>query len=76
MSWSPSLIELEVWGAATLKEETPTQVFSCEYHKIFKNSFFIEHLRWLLLKMVEEFLIQTRFVEKNLKKRKIYINVP
>ena len=38
------------------KEETSTQVFSCEYHKIFKNSCFIEHPRWLLLNMVEEFL--------------------
>ena len=38
------------------KKETPTQVFSCEYHKIFKNSCFIEHPRWLLLNMVEEFL--------------------
>ena len=25
------------------KKETPAQVFSCEYHKIFKNSCFIEH---------------------------------
>ena len=25
--------------------ETPTQVFSCEYYKIFLKSFFIEHLR-------------------------------
>ena len=32
-----------------LKEEAPTQVFSCKYFEIFKNSFFIEHLRWLLL---------------------------
>ena len=37
------------------KKETSTQVFSCEYHKIFKNSCFIEHPRWLLLNMVEEF---------------------
>ena len=29
-------------------KETPTQVFSCENCKIFKNSFFIEYLRWLL----------------------------
>ena len=28
---------------------TPTQEVSCEYCKIFKNSFFTEHLRWLLL---------------------------
>ena len=27
----------------------PTQVFSSEYCEIFKNSFFIEHHRWLLL---------------------------
>ena len=38
------------------KKETPTEVFSCEYHKTFKNSFFIEHLWWLLLNMVEIFL--------------------
>ena len=30
-------------------KEAPTQVFSCEYCKIFKNTFFTEHLRWLLL---------------------------
>ena len=38
------------------KKETQTQVFSCEYHKFFKNSCFIEHPWWLLLNMVEEFL--------------------
>ena len=27
-------------------KETPTWLFSCEYCKIFKNSFFIEHLWW------------------------------
>ena len=25
--------------------ETPTQVFSCEYYEIFKNTYFEEHLR-------------------------------
>ena len=25
--------------------ETPTQVFSCEYCELYKNSFFEEHLR-------------------------------
>ena len=38
------------------KKETPTQVFSCEYHKISKNSCFIEHPWWLLLNMVKEFV--------------------
>ena len=38
-------------GAADnfIKKETLAQVFSCEFCKIFKNTFFIEHLRWLLL---------------------------
>ena len=32
-----------------VKKETLTQVFSCEFFKVFKNTFFIEHLWWLLL---------------------------
>ena len=32
-----------------IKKETPSQVFSCQFYDIFKNIFFIEHLRWLLL---------------------------
>ena len=31
-------------------KKTPTQVFSCDYCEIFKSTFFIEHLRWLLLR--------------------------
>ena len=32
------------------RKETPTQVFSCEYCEISKNSSFLtKHLRWLLL---------------------------
>ena len=31
------------------RKETPTQVSSCEYCKLFKNSVFAEHLRSLLL---------------------------
>ena len=35
-----------------IKKETLTQVFSCEFFEIFKNTFFFtEHLQWLLLKM-------------------------
>ena len=35
-----------------IKKETPTRVFSCEYHKMFEDSIFsMEHLRWLFLKM-------------------------
>ena len=38
------------------EKETSTQVSSCQYHKFFKSSYFRDHLRWLLLKMTEEFL--------------------
>ena len=43
-----------------IKKEAPSQVFSSEYHKMFDNSFFMEHFWWLLVKMVEI------FVQKNL----------
>ena len=37
-------------GLQLYTKETPnTGVFSCEYFKNFKNTFFIGHLRWLLL---------------------------
>ena len=39
-----------------IQKEPPKQVFFCEYHKMFDKSFFMEHLQWLLLKMVKEFL--------------------
>ena len=32
-----------------VKEEAATQVFSCEHCESFKNNFFIERVRWLLL---------------------------
>ena len=32
-----------------IKKETLSQVFSCEFCEILKNTFFIEHFRWLLL---------------------------
>ena len=36
-------------GCNLIKKETLVQVFSCEFCKIYKNTFFIEHIRWLLL---------------------------
>ena len=32
-----------------IKKETLAQVFSCEFRKISKNTYFKEHLWWLLL---------------------------
>ena len=34
-----------VMACKFLKKDTPTQVFSCEYHKMSKKSFFTEHFR-------------------------------
>ena len=35
-----------------IKKEALTQLFSCESCEIFKIHFFIEHLRWLILKIL------------------------
>ena len=48
-----SLFFHKVSGPSTfLQKETLAKVFSCEFFEIFKNTFFTEHLRWLLLKLV------------------------
>ena len=39
--------------ATLLKRETLSQVFSCEFCGIPKNTFFIEHIWWLLLPLLE-----------------------
>ena len=43
------LIKLRAWDCNFIKKATLVQVFSCKFSKIFKHTFFIEHLRWLLL---------------------------
>ena len=43
------LIKLQAWACNVIKKETLAQVFSCEFYKISKNTFFTEHLWWLLL---------------------------
>ena len=39
------LKKLQFWGPATLLKKAPTQVFSCEFCELFKNTYFKEHLR-------------------------------
>ena len=39
------LIKMQAWGL----QETLAQVFSWKFYEISKNTFFTEHLRWLLL---------------------------
>ena len=55
------LIKLQAERLATLLKETSTQVFSREYYGIFKNSFFTEHLCWLLLNFFTGFQKETVF---------------
>ena len=43
--WSLFLIKLQVFSLQLYLKETSTQVFSCEYCVIFKNTYFKEHLR-------------------------------
>ena len=39
-------MEIFIFCAVLIKKETPTQVFSCEFYEIFKNTFFTEHSGW------------------------------
>ena len=39
------LIKLQAWRPATLLKKTPAQIFSCEICRIFKNTYFQEHLQ-------------------------------
>ena len=53
LCWSLFLIKLQAFRPVTLLKRKPNQVFSCEICEMFKNTFFIEHIRWLLLKLYE-----------------------
>ena len=41
-----------------IEKETLAQVFSCEFCENFKNTFFTENLRWLLLRIVDKLNIE------------------
>ena len=49
---TPVLESCVEWSCNVIKKETLVQVFSCEFCEISKNTFFTEHLWWLLLKWV------------------------
>ena len=53
LCWSLFLIKLQAFRPVTLLKRKPNQVFSCEICEMFKNTFFTEHIRWLLLKLYE-----------------------
>ena len=72
LCWSLFLIKLQDWWPATLLKKRPQhRCFPVNITKCLRIAFFMEHLRWLLLKMVEEFLRISNstweiFVQKNL----------
>ena len=55
LCWSHFLIKMLAFSPVTLLKETPTEVFSCEYCKKFKNTCFEKHLRaavWMFSYMI------------------------
>ena len=55
----------KVVGLQLYSKETPTKVFSCKICETFKNTFFIEHLPWLLLSVhiKEERVIGSMYIK-------------
>ena len=47
-------MKLQVPPATLLKKETLTQVFSCEFDEVLKNTFFTEHL-WTIASVMNIF---------------------
>ena len=48
-------------------------MFSCEFYKVFKNTFFTEHLWWLLLLVVS--IPTLKFLDEGILKQKIWLNI-
>ena len=46
--------KISLEGLQLYQKKDPTQVLSCEYSKSFRDSVFIEHLLWLLLKELKK----------------------
>ena len=55
------LIMLQAKTCNFIKKETLSQVLFCEFCEIVKNTFFIEHLRWLLLKWSANLTLLTTY---------------
>ena len=74
------LIKLQA-GCNFIKKETLAQVFSCKFCEISKNTFFIEHLWWMLLYFIRHplkikhrrILTGSFFHQNNIKPR--YVNI-
>ena len=44
MYFKTAVLNLHAWKPVTLLKERPQHMCLCEYHKIFQNSFHMEHL--------------------------------
>ena len=53
--WSLVLKKVAGQKACNFIKKKSTQVFSCEYCRIFKNNFFITQLRWLVLTVLLQY---------------------
>ena len=65
------LIKLQAETCNFNKKETLAQSLSCEFWKIIKNSFFIEHLRWLDLVNIYALTFKLTALVKNFKNNKL-----
>ena len=55
-----------------IKKETLVQLFSCEFCEVFKNIFFTEHLRWMLLLDWDILSIKKHFEKSDLNANDTY----
>ena len=56
-----------------IKQEVPTQAFSCEFRKNFQNTYFTEQLRWWFLSSITFKTLKNQFVVSLWQKNAIFI---
>ena len=61
-------------GLQLYYQETPTQVFSCEYYEIFNNTYFGEHLRTAPSRCCSSVFI-THFLHINKRENGVSLNL-
>ena len=62
LCWTLFLIKLQASELQLYQKETPTQVFSCEYCKNFKNIYFEEHLQMTAASSYTNWLISHTYI--------------
>ena len=55
LRWSLFLIKLQAFRPATFLKRSSNTCISCGYCELFKNSFFKQNLRWLLLAVLPQY---------------------